>query len=278
MYDNRAANGRLPTAIVELPTCFFSPIPGNRIPTLEDVLDLYRSIKAEGQLVAGLCYRDPEREGYWIIAAGNRRWKACDALGILFKFVSIEGNTSPAQMVKIALTDNIFRKNMSFLEVAELIERYAELTGIKNQCEIAAALQLEESEVSRARKLPKRLIASLHDSVRQLQIGRSCAELIASLPPELQQIAADHYLSFKPDKPKRDCFGIYINDLKRKHGCVCPLREPPAHIIKDEGCELRFRDGKRDKLRTFLESILARLKKKKPGEPLDDLGDFFKPA
>ena len=78
--------------VLELPTKLFTPIPGNRPVTVQDVTNLLASIRRDGQLNAGICYPNRERDGHWVIAAGNRRHFCCDVLGMPFKFIAVEGN------------------------------------------------------------------------------------------------------------------------------------------------------------------------------------------
>src|SRR5262249_41141012 len=91
------SNVKLVTSASELPTPRSRPIAGNRKITLEDVTKsgLLGSIRQDGQQVPGLCAKDEDREGCWIIIAGNSRWLCCDVLGIEFRFLPVEGDTSP---------------------------------------------------------------------------------------------------------------------------------------------------------------------------------------
>ena len=107
--------------VLEQPTGRFTTLPGNRAITLESVPDLLASIREEGQLVPGLCYPNPDRADHWCIAAGHRRHFCCDILNIPFKFLPVEGDTSPARMVKLSITENVIRQQLSLLELADQI-------------------------------------------------------------------------------------------------------------------------------------------------------------
>lgn len=236
------------TEVLQLLTSCFSPIPGNREPTLEITQDLIPSIQAEGQLVPGICYRDPDRPGHWIITAGVRRWFVCDLLGLPFRFIPIEGDTSPARVRKIAITDNAIRRNLSILEFADQIEQYATLTGVTCQARLAKELNLSPSEISRALLLPKKLSPSLHARVRAFQLPRTHAELISTLPQELQEQAAAHY---EKCKPTRDAFIGYI-------GALSPNGKKPKTT---RGCKGRTAGGLRFTFNGTPDAMVAEAKK-----------------
>ena len=189
---------------------------GNRIVTLETVADLLASIQAEGQLVPGLVCPHPELPGKWLCVGGNRRHFCCRALGIRFKAVGIEGPVTEERQVKLRLTENCLRRNMSLLEISEDLHRYMQLTGITSQAEVAAALSMGEPEVSRALRLPKLLDPELHGYVRDFKVGRSVAEMIASLPTHQQREVMQRVLEGDLKSVKRDAIAREIDRPKGK--------------------------------------------------------------
>ena len=203
--------------VLELPTDDVLTPEGNRVVTLETVADLLASIGAEGQLVPALVYPHPDLPGKWLCLGGNRRLFCCRVLGLKLKAVAVEGPVTEERQVKLRLTENVIRKNMSLLEIAEDLQRYMQLTGITSQAEVAAALSMGEPEVSRALRLPKLLDPELHGCVRDFKVGRSVAEMIASLPThELQRDVMKRVLEGDLRGKKRDAIAREIDRLKGK--------------------------------------------------------------
>ena len=92
-----------------------------------------------------------------------------------------------------------------------------QLTGIASQAEVAAALSMSEPEVSRALRLPKLLDSELHGYVRDFKVGRTVAEMIASLPtPELQRQVMQRVMEGDLQGKKRDVIAREIGRLKGK--------------------------------------------------------------
>jgi ParB/RepB/Spo0J family partition protein len=189
---------------------------GNRPITLETVPELLASIQAEGQLVPALVCPHQELPGKWLCLGGNRRLFCCRVLGLKLKAVTVEGPVTEERQVKLRLTENVIRRNMSLLEIAEDLQRYMQLTGIASQADVAAALNMGVPEVSRALRLPKLLDPELHDYVRDFKVGRTVAELIALLPAERQGDVMRRVLEGDLRGMKRDAIAREIDRLRGK--------------------------------------------------------------
>ena len=202
--------------ILELLTDDVVTAAGNRVVTLETVADLLASMQAEGQIVPALVCLHTDLPGKWLCLGGNRRLFCCRVLGLKLKAVVVEGPVTEERQVKLRLTENVIRRNMSLLEIAEDLHRYMQLTGVASQAEVAAALNMGVSEVSRALRLPKLLDPELHGYVRDFKVGRTVAEMIASLPPEQQRDVMRRVVEGDLRGRKRDAIGREIDRLKGK--------------------------------------------------------------
>jgi ParB/RepB/Spo0J family partition protein len=202
--------------VLELPTDDVLTPDGNRIITLETVPELLASMQAEGQLVPALVCPHPELPGKWLCLGGNRRLFCCRVLGLKLKAVAVEGLVTEERQVKLRLMENVIRRNMSLLEIAEDLQRYMQLTGVSSQTEVAAALNMGVAEVSRALRLPKLLDPELHGYVRDFKIGRTVAELIALLPAEQQRDVMRRVLEGDLRGMKRDAIAREIDRLRGK--------------------------------------------------------------
>lgn len=202
--------------VLELPTDDVLTPAGNRVVTLEKVADLLASIRAEGQLVPALVCPSLDLPTKWLCLGGNRRLFCCRVLGLKLKAVAVEGFVTEERQVKLRLTENVIRRNMSLLEIAEDLQRYMQLTGVSSQAEVAAALNMGVAEVSRALRLPKLLDPELHGYVRDFKVGRTVAEMIASLPAEQQHDVMRRVLEGDLKGVKRDAIAREIDRLRGK--------------------------------------------------------------
>ena len=113
--------------VLELSTDDVLTPEANRIVTLETVPDLLASMQAEGQLVPALVCPHPDLPGKWLCLGGNRRLFCCRVLCLKLKAVAVEGPVTEERQVKLRLTENVIRRNMSLLEIAEGLQRYMQL-------------------------------------------------------------------------------------------------------------------------------------------------------
>ena len=271
MTDPRSPNnaGR----ILELATEDVVTPEGNRVVTLETVTDLLASMRAEGQLVPALVYPHPDLPGKWVCLGGNRRLFCCRVLGLRLKAVVIEGQVTEERQVKLRLTENVIRKNMSLMEVAEDLQRYMELTGITSQTDVAAALHMAEAEVSRALRLPRLLDPSLHCHVRDFKVGRSVAEAIASMSThEQQREIMNRVLEGDLKGKKRDVIVREIDRLKGKK----PKAQKKAVRLAYGGVVATVKGPVIEALRSFMAKATEAIRKiEKDSLPPDFLGGLM---
>jgi ParB/RepB/Spo0J family partition protein len=79
--------------------------------------DLTASVKEKGVLQPVLARKDPEGDGYFLIA-GERRWRAATAAGLTEIPSLIRGE---ADALEVALIENLQRENLNALEEAEVL-------------------------------------------------------------------------------------------------------------------------------------------------------------
>lgn len=86
---------------------------------------LANSFKERGQKQPGICRREDEKI---ILVAGERRLKACEMIGIPFKFVLDEvGKDNTYEIKKIEFEENVCRVDLTWLERANGIEELHKL-------------------------------------------------------------------------------------------------------------------------------------------------------
>lgn len=86
--------------------------------------ELQDSIKDKGQLQAGICRRG--EEGAIVLVAGERRLRACSALGIPYEFVLTE-ERDPLRIRQIELEENIKRMDLTWQEKVDAVDDFHSL-------------------------------------------------------------------------------------------------------------------------------------------------------
>lgn len=186
---------------------------GNRIPTVETTTDLLASMSTIGQVVPGIIYPHREKSGEWLAAAGNRRAFVCGLLGIPFKALPVDGPVSEADVIRLRLTENVIRKAMHPLEIADDVSAFQRLAGC-SQAQAAAQLGLDEATISKAMGISKRLCPDLRPLVENFSLAPSVAYQISRLPElEVQKDIAAKYLA---GHLKRDSVEAVVSS--RLHG------------------------------------------------------------
>ena len=129
----------------------------------EDIEALAHSISTNGVLQP-LCVRLREdlptvsingqvvkAEAVYEIIAGERRWRAAQRVG-LDKLPCIIMNATAGDSAKIALAENIYRRDLSFFEQAAAMQNIMIVCGL-NQTELAESLGLKQSTVANKLRL-----------------------------------------------------------------------------------------------------------------------------
>ena len=177
------------------------------------LLELAESIKQFGLLQPILVQ---ERDGYYEIIAGERRWRAAKIAGLKEVPVIIK-NLTDQEIVEISLIENIQRENLNPIEEAQAYKRLLNEFHLK-QDEVAERVSKSRTAVTNSMRLLK-----LCDEVQQMVVnemittGHARALLSIEDPEEQYMIAQkvfDEKMSVreveklvknlhKPEKPKK---------------------------------------------------------------------------
>lgn len=177
------------------------------------LLELAESIKQFGLLQPILVQ---ERDGYYEIIAGERRWRAAKIVGLKEVPVIIK-NLTDQEIVEISLIENIQREDLNPIEEAQAYKRLLNEFHLK-QDEVAERVSKSRTTVTNSMRLLK-----LCDEVQQMVVnemittGHARALLSIENPEEQYMIAQkvfDEKMSVreveklvknlhKPEKPKK---------------------------------------------------------------------------
>lgn len=84
--------------------------------TIESLTELGNDLKRDGQHEPAVVRKNKKTPGRFLMVAGERRWRACDIVGIKLKVVVREMDDEQARRVQRA--ENIQRENLTQLEIA----------------------------------------------------------------------------------------------------------------------------------------------------------------
>lgn len=153
---------------------------------------LAKSIKQKGLLQPLLITPHPSRSGYFLLVAGERRYRALQinqtnqALAIIIK-------TDQLMRLEIALIENIQRENLKPLELANSYELLHQQFNLSYQ-EIAQKIGKNETTVINIIRLNK-----LSDTVKALldaqKISEGHARCLIGLPAEIQNELAQQIIA-----------------------------------------------------------------------------------
>lgn len=134
------------------------PNPDQPRVELGDLTDLTQSIKEKGVLEPILV--KPNKNGNWMIIAGERRWRAAQLAG-LREVPCIELDLDEKSIAEVALIENLQRKDLTIWEEADGLAFLCERFGHTHQ-EIAEKISKSRSTVTESLT-----IAGLPDSIRR---------------------------------------------------------------------------------------------------------------
>lgn len=109
--------------VMQIPPSRISPNPDQPRSHFDKgaLADLTESIRTRGLLQPIIVRRDMDRDGYFILIAGERRWRASKAAGLAKMPALVRGpNDDPAEL---ALIENLQRENLNPIEEAESLQR-----------------------------------------------------------------------------------------------------------------------------------------------------------
>jgi ParB family transcriptional regulator, chromosome partitioning protein len=146
-----------------LPIDKLDPNPDQPRTEIGDLSELTASILEKGVLEPLLV--KPNRNGRWMIIAGERRWRAATAAG-LQEVPCIEMDVDDAAVAEIALIENMQRKDLTPWEEADGLRALSERFGYTHE-EVARKVGKSRSTVTEALS-----IAAIPVSIRE--ICRAC--------------------------------------------------------------------------------------------------------
>jgi len=157
--------------------------------TEEALRELADSIKEQG-IVQPLIVR--EKDGFFELIAGERRWRASQLLG-LAEVPVIVRKADDRAVLELALIENLQRENLNPIEEAQGYSQLIEQFQLKQE-EVATKVGKSRTVIANALRLLK-LSTAIQDAVRDGLLSVGHAKVILGLANEKQQkIAADRVL------------------------------------------------------------------------------------
>ena len=177
----------------------------------EALRELADSIREQG-IVQPLIVR--ERDGFFELIAGERRWRAAQLLQ-LPEVPVIAREADDRAVLELALIENLQRENLNALEEAQGYAQLAEQFQLTQE-EIALKVGKSRATVANATRLLK-LPASVQKFVREGRISVGHAKVILGLTDEKNQnLAAERVI--KEGLNVRQTEGLIAKLQKRKQG------------------------------------------------------------
>ncbi|MCX6600309.1 MAG: ParB/RepB/Spo0J family partition protein [bacterium] len=148
----------------------------------ESLDDLTRSIQVQGILQPVLLRRNGER---FQLIVGERRWRAARAAGLSAIPAQVRDSATDEEMLELALLENVQRKDLNPIEIAQAILR------LQESCHLTQEMVAEKLGVSRAHvanlvrllRLPERIKTALADG----RVTMGHARALLSVSDEKQQ-------------------------------------------------------------------------------------------
>jgi len=148
----------------------------------ESLEDLTRSIQVQGILQPVLLRRNGER---FQLIVGERRWRAARAAGLSAIPAQVRDSATDEEMLELALLENVQRKDLNPIEIAQAILR------LQESCHLTQEMVAEKLGVSRAHvanlvrllRLPERIKTALADG----RVTMGHARALLSVSDEKQQ-------------------------------------------------------------------------------------------
>jgi ParB/RepB/Spo0J family partition protein len=186
---------RVRPVVKALPVEKLIPTPDNRrhAITRASVESLAKSIAKDGVLQPIVVRAHPEKQGFWEIRAGERRWRAAKVAG-LTEVPAIVRSLDDEAALSVTIAENLQRENLHPLEAAATVQQGVD-RGLDLKA-IAARLGKSPASIARLASLTK-LSQSWRDAIQRsdseasrLSVGH--LELIARLPEETQEVLAEN--------------------------------------------------------------------------------------
>ena len=151
----------------------------------EALQELSASFASKGQLQP-IRVRWLEREGKWIIIAGERRWRAAQMAELAtIDCYFHEGELSSSEILEEQIIENLQRRALQPMEEARAFDALIKMNKWKKK-QVAAALGIHAAKISRALTLLK-LPADIQAKVESGELPARTAYEISKLDDESQQ-------------------------------------------------------------------------------------------
>lgn len=158
----------------------------------EAILRLSQSIKSRGVLQPIRVRWDDMRKS-WVLVAGERRWRACQVLG-MDQIPAIEvSDRGRDQTLSDQLVENCLRQDLTAIEQANAIRELLDLTGW-DQTRIADELGISKGHVSRLLTLlraPEPVQLKVAAGELSVQAGYDLARIDATMATEIASVPQD---------------------------------------------------------------------------------------
>lgn len=154
----------------------------------ESLQELSASFARKGQLQP-IRVRWSDPEGKWIIIAGERRWRAAQMAGLAtIDCFFHEDELSSSEVLEEQIIENLQRRALQPMEEARSFDSLMKMNKWKKNNQVATALGIHPSKVSRALKL-LRLPADIQAKIESGELPARTAYEISKLDDESQQRA-----------------------------------------------------------------------------------------
>ena len=217
-----------------------SPLQPRKEFPAEALQELADSIRAQG-IVQPLIVR--ERDGFFELIAGERRWRAAQLLQ-LAEVPVITREADDRSVLELALIENLQRENLNALEEALGYAQLAEQFQLTQE-QIAVKVGKSRAAVANATRLLK-LPAAVQSYLREGRISVGHAKVILGLPDERNQ-------TFAAERIIKDGLNV-----RQTEGLVTKLQargpkaagEKPAAVVPVSSNITRLEDRLREKFGT----------------------------
>ncbi len=129
----------------------------------------------------------PRGDGDYTILAGERRFRAASLAGLAKVPVTVRGNATDAEMLELALVENLQRQDLNPMEEAAAYGRLREEFHLTQE-QIAEKVGKERATVANTLRL-LRLPAPVRELIRGGQLSAGHAKAIAAVPTPDAQVA-----------------------------------------------------------------------------------------
>jgi ParB family chromosome partitioning protein len=193
-YDDRlAGTGRLKGAMM-IPVAKITSDPGQPRKTFdaEAIIRLSQSIQSRGVLQPIRVRYDDARK-VWLIVSGERRWRACQVLGIDHVPAIEVSDRGRDQTLADQLVENLLREDLTPIDQANGIRELMELQGW-DQSRVGDELGISKGHISKLLtllKAPEPVRQKVASGELSMQAGYDLARVDATVASEIASVPQD---------------------------------------------------------------------------------------